>query len=96
MVVKEEIGPVIEVSEKIKLMLEEFELIVHDELPNDQHHIDLIPGASLLNFLHYLMDPKDSKILREKVKELIHKGHIRESMSPCAVPTFLKLKKDGS
>jgi len=40
--------------EKMKPMLEEFQRIAHDELPDEpppikdiQHHIDLIPGASL-------------------------------------------------
>ena len=68
MVVKEEIGPTIEVPEKMKPMLEEFERIVHDELPDELptirdiwYHIDLIPRASLPNLSHYRMNPKESK-----------------------------------
>ena len=103
LVVKEEVALSIEVPKKMKPMLEEFKRVVHDELPEGlspmsdiQHHIDLIFRASLPNLSHYCMNPKKSEVLKEKVEELSHKWHIRESMNPCVVPTLLMLKKDES
>ena len=101
--IKKEVTSSTEVSEKVKPLFEESKGIVHNELPERlpslrgiQHHIDLIPRTSLPNHSHYRMNSKESEALKEKNDELIRKGHIRESMDPCAIPTLLTPKKDGS
>ena len=86
----------------IKDMLGDYQDIVVDDfqdaLPPKRsisHHIDLIPRASLPNKAAYRMTPRENEKIRKQVQKLLDKGLIKESFSPCVVPTVLILKKDG-
>eukprot|EP00253_Pinus_taeda_P001416 PITA_01416 len=82
--------------EEVQKLLQDFGDIVVDDLPDElpprrgiSHCIDFIPGASLPNKAAYRMSPKDHEEIRKQVQDLLDKGLIRESMSPCAVPIVL-------
>jgi hypothetical protein len=61
-----------------------------------EYQIDLILGASLPNRAPYRTNPEETKEIQRQVKELLDKGYVHESLSPCAVPVILVPKKDGS
>jgi hypothetical protein len=87
---------------EIQKLLEEFADIVVDELPRSlppmrsvSHHIDLIPGASFPNKAAYRLTLQEHEEVKKQVQELLDKGLVRESLSPCVVPMVLNPKKDG-
>jgi hypothetical protein len=91
-----------DLPEEVQGLLEEFADIVVDELPRSlppmrsvSHHIDLIPGASFPNKAAYRLTPQENEEVKRQVQELLDKGLVRESLSPCVVPTVLSPKKDG-
>jgi hypothetical protein len=89
-------------SEEVQELLENFVDIIVDELPNSlppirsiNHHIDLIPGEILLNKEAYRLTLQENEEVKRQVQDLLDKRLVRESLSPCAVPTVLSPKKDG-
>jgi hypothetical protein len=91
-----------DLPEEVQDLLEEFTDIVVDELPHSlppirsvSHHIDLIPGASFLNKATYTLTLQENEEVKRQVQDLLDKGLVRESLSPCVVLTVLSLKKDG-
>jgi len=84
-------------------LLHDFSHVFPQEIPHGlppkrsiQHKIDLIPGSTLPNKPAYRMNPQETHEIQRQVDDLLAKGLIRKSLSPCAVPALLVPKKDGS
>jgi hypothetical protein len=84
-------------------LLQEFEDVFPEEMPNElppikgiEHQIDFVPGAAIPNQPAYRSNPEETKELQRQVEDLMSKGYVRESMSPCAIPVLLVPKKDGT
>jgi hypothetical protein len=84
-------------------LLQDFEDVFPQETPAGlppirgiEHQIDLIPGAALPNRPQYRTNPEETKEIPRQVQELLDKGFVHESLSPCVVPVILVPKKDGS
>jgi len=93
----------LDLPRQIKELLEEFKDVFLDELPKGlppirgiEHQNDLVPGVSLPNRPAYRCNPEEAKEIQKQVGELLEKGYVRESLSPCFVPTLLLPKKDGT
>ena len=87
---------------EITELLNEYKDIIVDDIPNGlppvrsvSYCMDLIPGASFPNKAPYRLTPTENEELNRQVHELLQKGLIRESLSPCVVPTILAPKKNG-
>jgi hypothetical protein len=61
-----------------------------------KHPIDLTPGASLPNGPIYRRSVLENDEIKRQIQELLQKGHIRPSSSPCGSPIVLVQKKDGT
>ncbi|KAL1356084.1 hypothetical protein AAHE18_05G157300 [Arachis hypogaea] len=84
-------------------LLQEFVDVFLEEMPPGlallrgiDHQIDFVPGSSIPNRPAYRMNLEKTKELQWQVEDLLAKGFVRESMSPCTVPVLLVSKKDGS
>ena len=93
----------LELPHEITSLLDRFTDVFPDDIPPGlppnrgiEHQIDLVPGSALPNRPAYRMNPTETKELEKQVRELMSKGYIRESLSPCAVPVLLVPKKDGT
>ena len=61
-----------------------------------KHPIDLTPGAPLPNGPIYRRSVLENDEIKRQIQELLQKGHIRPSSSPCGSPIVLVQKKDGT
>ena len=91
------------ISDNFPEFLQDFAAVFPTESPNAlppdrsiQHFIDFVPRSTLPNLPHYRLNPTQSAELQRQVEDLLHRGLIRESHSPCAVPALLAPKKDDT
>ena len=84
-------------------LLQEYKDVFPNDVPSGlppirgiKYQIDFVSGATIPNRPAYKSDLKETKELQRQVEELLTKGHVRESMSPCAVSVLLVPKKDGT
>ena len=95
--------PGVSLPSGIVSVLQEFDDVFPKEVPKGlppirgiEHQIDFVLGSSIPNRPAYRASPEETKELQKQVDELLAKGHVRESMSLCAVPVILVPKKDGT
>ncbi|XP_010253018.1 PREDICTED: uncharacterized protein LOC104594433 [Nelumbo nucifera] len=82
-------------SPEIATLLKELQDVAPEELPSElpplrdiKLAIDLVPRSQLPNLPHYRMIPKEHAELQQ-VDELLERGFIHESLSPCAVASLI-------
>ncbi|XP_049405104.1 uncharacterized protein LOC125868519 [Solanum stenotomum] len=87
----------------ISSLLQGYDELFPDEMPAGlpplrgiEHQIDFIPGSQIPNHPAYMSNPAETKELSRQVEELLERGLIKESLSPCVIPVILVPKKDGT
>lgn len=87
----------------IRAICKDFKVVCSDDIPPGlpplrkiQHHIDFVLSGNLPNLPHYHLNPTEQQILQGIMEELLDKGLIQQSWSPCASPSLLAPKKDSS
>uniref|UniRef100_A0A2N9F293 Reverse transcriptase domain-containing protein n=1 Tax=Fagus sylvatica TaxID=28930 RepID=A0A2N9F293_FAGSY len=83
-------------EDQLKLKSERRCLMSCHPIRDIEHQIDFVPEATIPNRPTYRSNPEETKELQRQVEDLMSKGYVRESMSPCAVPVLLVPKKDGT
>ena len=84
----------------VKSLLQEFAEIFPEELPHGlpplrgiEHQIDLLPSSSIPNRPAYRTSPEEAKEIQRQVEELLQRGFVRESLSPCSSSYHLGSKE---
>ena len=84
-------------------LLQKYEDVFPNDIPSGlppireiEHQIDFVSSATIPNRPTHRSNPEETKELQRQVEELLAKGHVRESMSPCVVSVLLVPKKDGT
>ncbi|XP_037494521.1 uncharacterized protein LOC119370433 [Jatropha curcas] len=90
------------IPNEVQFLISEFERVFPNTLPIGlpplriiQYEISFVPEAQIPLKHSYRMSLKESDELQKQVDELLKRGFIRESVSPCVVPAFIVLKKNG-
>jgi len=105
LICKDALFPIRDIASTLPLavadILQAYEDVFPNELPPGlpplrgiEHQIDLIPGMSLPNRAAYRTNPEETKEIQRQVQELLDRGYVRESLSPCSVPVLLVPKKE--
>ncbi|CAI7805519.1 unnamed protein product [Closterium sp. NIES-53] len=93
----------LELPPPIKKLLEEFEDVLSDDLPDQlppyrthQHEIIEEPGSKPTFQAPYRLSPTELADMKKQIEYLLDKGLIRPSTSPYGAPVLFTPKPDGS
>ncbi|CAI7741297.1 unnamed protein product [Closterium sp. NIES-54] len=92
-----------ELPPAIQKLLEEFEDVLPDDLPDQlppyrthQHEIIEEPGSKPTFRAPYRLSPTELAVMKKQIEYLLDKGLIRPSISPYGAPVLFTPKPDGS